>query len=177
MSSFATKYYKDTLVCYSFSKALSLPGERIGYVLVPNEVSEAKSVYAAVCGAGRALGYVCAPSMFQFVVAECADMTSDISVYEKNRNILYSSLTEYGYDCVKPDGAFYLFVKALEAYASCFCEWSNIYYLLLVPIDSFGVKGYVRIAYCVAPETIKNRFRLLKAWRKNTRNKYRNRLR
>lgn len=152
---FVTKYYKDTLVCYSFSKALSLPGERIGYVLVPNEVSEAKSVYAAVCGAGRALGYVCAPSMFQFVVAECADMTSDISVYEKNRNILYSSLTEYGYDCVKPDGAFYLFVKALEADASSFCERAKKYELLLVPSDSFGVKGYVRIAYCVAPETIK----------------------
>lgn len=151
---FVTKYYANTLVCYSFSKALSLPGERIGYVLVPDEVSEAKAVYAAVCGAGRALGYVCAPSLAQFVVAKCASLTADVSVYEKNRDLLYSSLTEYGYDCVRPDGAFYLFVKALEEDAGSFCERAKKYELLLVPSDSFGVAGYVRIAYCVATDTI-----------------------
>lgn len=151
---FVTKYYANTLVCYSFSKALSLPGERIGYVLVPDEVSEAKAVYAAVCGAGRALGYVCAPSLAQFVVAKCASLTADVSVYEKNRDLLYSSLTEYGYDCVRPDGAFYLFVKALEEDAGSFCERAKKYELLLVPSDSFGVAGYVRIAYCVATNTI-----------------------
>ena len=151
---FVTKYYANTLVCYSFSKALSLPGERIGYVLVPDEVSEAKAVYAAVCGAARALGYVCAPSLAQFVVAKCASLTADVSVYEKNRDLLYSSLTEYGYDCVRPDGAFYLFVKALEEDAGSFCERAKKYELLLVPSDSFGVAGYVRIAYCVATNTI-----------------------
>lgn len=160
---FITKYYKDTLVCYSFSKALSLPGERIGYVLVPDEVTESKSVYAAICGAGRALGYVCAPSLAQFVVAKCASLTSDLSVYERNRELLYSSLTEYGYDCVRPDGAFYLFVKALEEDAASFCERAKKHELLLVPSDSFGVKGYVRIAYCVATDTIERALPAFKA--------------
>ncbi len=160
---FVTKYYKNTLVCYSFSKALSLPGERIGYIIVPDEVSEAKSVYAAVCGAGRALGYVCAPSLAQFVVSKCASLTADLSVYERNRELLYSSLTEYGYECVRPDGAFYLFVKALEEDATSFCERAKGYELLLVPSDSFGVKGYVRIAYCVATATINRALPAFKA--------------
>lgn len=141
--------YKDTLVCYSYSKSLSLPGERIGYIAVCEEMETAAAVYAAVCGAGRALGYVCAPSLFQLVAAACVEETSDISEYEKNRDLLCSSLTSYGYTCVKPDGAFYLFVKAMEADAGAFCERAKKKELLLVPADSFGCPGYVRISYCV----------------------------
>ena len=149
-------YYENTLVCYSFSKSLSLPGERIGYILISNQMKQAKDVYAAVCGAGRALGYVCAPSLFQRVVARCIGQTGDISVYKKNRDILLAGLTECGYSCAKPDGAFYLFVKALEEDANAFCEKAKKYELLLVPGDDFGCKGYVRISYCVSTEQIEN---------------------
>lgn len=149
-------YYANTLVCYSFSKSLSLPGERIGYIVVSNRMKQAKEVYAAVCGAGRALGYVCAPSLFQRVAARCVGQTSDISVYKKNRDLLLAGLTEYGYTCAKPDGAFYLFVKALEEDANAFCEKAKKYELLLVPGDDFGCKGYVRISYCVSTEQIEN---------------------
>ena len=107
-------YYKNTLVCYSYSKSLSLPGERIGYIAVCPEMEEAKSIYLAVCGAGRSLGYVCAPSLMQQVIAECLDAKVNVEAYKKNRDLLYDNLTAYGYECVKPDGAFYLFVKALE---------------------------------------------------------------
>lgn len=149
-------YYENTLVCYSFSKSLSLPGERIGYILVSNQMKQAEDVYAAVCGAGRALGYVCAPSLFQRVAARCIGQTGDISVYKKNRDILLEGLTEYGFSCAKPDGAFYLFVKALEEDANAFCEKAKKYELLLVPGDDFGCKGYVRVSYCVSTEQIKN---------------------
>lgn len=108
---FVPNYYDDTIVCYSYSKSLSLPGERIGYVLVPPKAADSADLYAAVCGAGRALGYVCAPSLFQRVAARCADLTSDIAVYRTNRDLLYSGLTEMGYTCVKPEGAFYLFPR------------------------------------------------------------------
>lgn len=151
---YAMNYYENTLVCYSYSKALSLPGERIGYIAVNPDMVCAKEVYAAVCGAGRILGFVCAPALFQRVVAACVDKTADISVYKKNRDTFYAALTEYGYDVIKPDGAFYLFMKSLEADAVSFCERAKKYELLLVPGDDFGVKGYVRVAYCVAPETI-----------------------
>lgn len=147
-------YYDNTLVGYSFSKSLSLPGERIGYIVVSNKMKNAKDVYAAVCGAGRALGYVCAPSLFQRVAARCIGQTSDISVYKKNRDLLYQNLTKYGYHCVKPDGAFYLFVKAMEKDANAFCERAKKYELLLVPGDDFGCPGYVRISYCVTTEQI-----------------------
>ena len=147
-------YYKNTFVCYSYSKALSLPGERIGYVAVSNEMEEEKAIYAAVCGAGRALGYVCAPSLFQRVVAECVEETADLSVYKRNRELLSGKLTEYGYHCVRPDGAFYLFVKALEPDAYAFYEKAKKYELLLVPGDDFGCPGYVRIAYCVKTSQI-----------------------
>ena len=110
---YVTKYYENTLVCYSYSKSLSLPGERIGFVLVPDEAYESKCLYAAICGAGRALGYVCAPSLFQKVVARCVGATGDIQAYRKNRDLLYDGLTRIGYECFKPDGAFYMFVKAL----------------------------------------------------------------
>ena len=147
-------YYKDTLVCYSYSKSLSLPGERIGYIFVSPQAKDAGELYLAVCGAGRALGYVCAPSLFQKVIARCQGMTSDVSVYEKNRNTLLSALTSYGFKCVRPEGAFYLFVRSPEADANAFCERAKAYDLLLVPGDDFGCKGYVRIAYCVSPAMI-----------------------
>ena len=148
------KYYRNTIICYSYSKSLSLPGERIGYICVSDKMEDWKTHYAAVCGAGRALGYVCATTLFQFLAAKCVDKTSDVSVYKKNRDMLYGALTEYGYECVHPDGAFYLFMKALEDDAYAFCEKAKKYELLLVPGDDFGCPGYVRIAYCVKPETI-----------------------
>lgn len=147
-------YYKDTLVCYSYSKSLSLPGERIGYIFVSPQAKDAAALFLAVCGAGRALGYVCAPSLFQKVIARCQGMTSDVSVYEKNRNTLLSALTSYGFTCVRPDGAFYLFVRSPEPDANAFCEKAKQYDLLLVPGDDFGCAGYVRIAYCVSPAMI-----------------------
>lgn len=147
-------YYKDTLVCYSYSKSLSLPGERIGYIFVSPQAKDAAALFLAVCGAGRALGYVCAPSLFQKVIARCQGMTSDVSVYEKNRNTLLSALTSYGFTCVRPDGAFYLFMRSPEPDANSFCEKAKQYDLLLVPGDDFGCAGYVRIAYCVSPAMI-----------------------
>ena len=148
-------YYKDTIVCYSYSKALSLPGERIGYIAVNPEAYEAQNIYYAVCGAGRSQGYVCAPSLFQRVIADNINATGDIEQYKKNRDLLYNSLVEYGYDCVKPQGAFYLFVKAPEADANAFSNKAKQLGLLLVPSDTFGVKGYVRISYCVSYDMIK----------------------
>ena len=155
--------YDDTIVCYSFSKSLSLPGERIGYIVVSNRMEGARDVYAAVCGSGRALGFVCAPSTMQRVVSRCLGMTSDISVYKTNRDLLYKNLTSYGYECVYPDGAFYLFVKAPEEDAGAFCERAKKYELLLVPSDSFGCPGYVRISYCVSTEMIKRSLPAFKA--------------
>ena len=148
-------YYQNTLVCYSWSKSLSLPGERIGYIAVSPEMPDWQAVYAAVCGAGRSLGYVCAPSLLQRVVAACIGKTSDTSVYKANRDLFYEALTSYGYDVIRPDGAFYLFVRSLEEDAYAFCERAKKYELLFVPGDDFGRAGYVRIAYCVAPETIR----------------------
>ena len=153
---YLTKYYKDTIVCYSYSKSLSLPGERIGYILVPDEVTDAKDIYAAVCGAGRALGYVCAPSLAQHVIASCTGMVSDLNVYKLNRDLLIDNLTEFGFTCIHPDGAFYLFMKSPIADAGAFCEKAKDFDLLLVPADSFGTPGFVRIAYCVSTEMIRN---------------------
>lgn len=149
-------YYDNCLVCYSYSKALSLPGERIGYIAVNPKAENSKELYAAVCGAGRSLGYVCAPSLFQKVIAKCADCECDIKAYKENRDLLFNALTSFGYECVKPDGAFYLFVKALEQDAYKFFERAKSHELLVVPCDDFGVKGYVRIAYCVDKKTIEN---------------------
>lgn len=148
------KYYDNTVVCYSFSKSLSLPGERIGYIFVPSKVTNADKLYAAVCGAGRALGFVCAPSLLQWTVAENLGKTSDISVYDKNRSLLFQALTAYGYTVCPPDGAFYLFVKAPTQDASEFCERAKKYEILIVPGDDFGFEGYVRICYCVSTEMI-----------------------
>ena len=155
---FVTKYYANTLVCYSYSKSLSLPGERIGYILVPQEAYESKALYAAVAGAGRSLGYVCAPSMMQKVIARCQGQTGDISAYKKNRDLLYEGLTKIGYECFKPQGAFYMFVKALEEDANAFCERAKAEDVLIVPGDGFGCPGYVRISYCVDEAMIKRSF-------------------
>ena len=141
-------YYDNTLVCYSYSKSLSLPGERIGYIAVSPKMADGTNIYLAVCGAGRSLGYVCAPSLFQQVIARCIDAKVNVEAYKENRDILYDNLTAYGYECVKPDGAFYLFVKALEDDAYKFFERAKKHEILVVPCDDFGVSGYVRIAYC-----------------------------
>ena len=151
---FLPNLYPDTVVCYSYSKSLSLPGERIGYIAIAPDMTAGKEIYAAVCGAGRALGYVCAPSLFQKVVAKCVDARPDIAAYERNRNLIYGALTEMGYTCVRPDGAFYLFVRSLEADANAFSDRAKNYGLLIVPGDSFGAPGYVRISYCVSHDMI-----------------------
>ena len=156
------RYYDDCLVCYSYSKSLSLPGERIGYIAVNPRMENAKGVYAAVCGAGRALGFVCAPALFQRVAAACDGMTADLSIYKRNRDLLYNALTEYGFTCIYPDGAFYLFVKAAEADAKAFCEKARKYELLFVAGDDFGYPGWVRIAYCVQTEQIERALPLFK---------------
>ncbi len=153
---YVTKYYNDTFVCYSYSKSLSLPGERIGYIIVPDEMADSKRVMAAVNGAGRALGFVCAPVLFQRAVAMCADVPSDIEAYARNRDLLYNGLTELGYECVRPQGAFYLFVKSPEKSGDAgeFSDRAKKHDVLVVPSDSFGCPGYVRISYCVAEKTI-----------------------
>lgn len=157
------KYYANTVVCYSYSKSLSLPGERIGYIFIPESAKDSKKLYAAVCGAGRALGFVCAPSLMQYTVAECTDVLPDVSAYKKNRDLLFGALTDYGYEAVPPDGAFYLFVKSPESDANVFCEKAKKYELLLVPSDDFGCGGYVRISYCVTAEQIEKSLPAFKA--------------
>ena len=147
--------YRDTIVCYSFSKSLSLPGERIGYVLVPEEVTQGDDVYAAVAGAGRSLGYVCAPSLFQQVTSICCHMTSDLKIYEENARLFVSALREMGYHVVEPGGAFYLFPRSLEPDDAAFSERAKQFDLLIVPGASFGAPGHVRISYCVQTDTIR----------------------
>ncbi|MDY6052992.1 MAG: pyridoxal phosphate-dependent aminotransferase [Anaerovibrio sp.] len=149
------KYYKNTLVCYSWSKSLSLPGERIGYIVVPDEVADFGKVYGAIAGAARVLTHVNASSLFQRVVARCVDEPSDIAAYERNGNLLYDGLIEAGFECLKPQGAFYLFPKALEEDDQAFCERAKKYDLLLVPGSDFGCPGYFRAAYCIKEDTIR----------------------
>ena len=156
-------YYNNTLVCYSFSKSLSLPGERIGYIAVSPSMEECENIYLAICGAGRSLGYVCAPSLFQQVIARAIDAKVNIEAYKENRDLLYDNLTKYGYECVKPDGAFYLFVKALEEDAYKFYEKAKKHEILVVPCDDFGVKGYVRIAYCTDKSRVEGALPAFKA--------------
>ncbi len=153
---YLTKYYDNTLVCYSFSKSLSLPGERIGYILVSQTAKDAENVYAAVCGAGRSLGFVCAPSLFQKLIPACLGKTADVEIYKQNRNTLYNFLTKKGFTLSKPQGAFYLFMKSPDADTNAFCEKAKEFELLLVPGEDFGVADYVRISYCVSPEMIEN---------------------
>lgn len=151
---FVTNYYDNSLVCYSYSKSLSMPGERIGYIAVNPQAYAQRKLYAAICGAGRQLGYVCAPALFQRVAAECDGLTADLSVYKTNRDLLYGGLTELGFTCIYPDGAFYLFMKTPEQDAYAFAERAKKYELLLVPGDDFGCPGFVRIAYCVQTDRI-----------------------
>ena len=146
--------YKNTIITTSYSKSLSIPGERIGYIAVSPEAVGARDLFYSVCGAGRSMGYVCAPSLFQKAAALCDTLPCDISAYDKNRKLLYNSLSEIGYQCLLPEGAFYLFVKSLEPDAKAFCMKAREEELLLVPSDSFGVEGWVRIAYCTSYEQI-----------------------
>ncbi|HHU84731.1 MAG TPA: pyridoxal phosphate-dependent aminotransferase [Clostridiales bacterium] len=152
---FVPNFYDNTIVCYSYSKSLSLPGERIGYALIPSKCTDATDLYNAIAGAARICGYVCAPSLMQYVVGACASEKPDISAYKRNRDLLYNSLTEMGYECAYPAGAFYLFIKAPNGNAGEFSEIAKKYNLLLVPGDSFECPTYLRAAYCVDYEMIK----------------------
>ena len=149
-------YYKDTIICYSYSKSLSIPGERIGYVLIPNHVSEFHSVHSAVAGALRALGHVCAPSLMQRMIIECADILPDTATYEKNSTLIFEGLTKIGYHCAKSDGAFYLFFEA--PFGMSAKEFSDLakekYNVLIVPGDGFGCPNYLRLSYCVNTERL-----------------------
>ena len=151
---FIMNYYKRSIVCYSYSKVLSLPGERIGYIAVNNQAEEFEDIYAGVLGAGRALGFVCAPALFQRLVARCRGVTSDISIYKDNRDRLIEKLSAFGFEFAKPDGAFYLFVKSPSNSAKEFAERAKKYEILLVAGDDFGCGEYVRLSYCVSPEMI-----------------------
>ncbi len=147
-------FYDNTIVCNSFSKTLSLAGERVGFILVPEKVSEWRDVYAAIGGAGRALGYINLGSMFQFLLPACLGETADLSVYAKNREIMVNALTEYGFEMASPDGAFYLFLKAPGGDDVAFCQKAREFELLFVPGSAFYYPGYVRAAYCLDTDTI-----------------------
>ena len=151
---FIPNIYPNTIVCYSYSKSLSLPGERIGNIYVPRQAEDAQALYAAVAGASRANGHVCAPSLWQKVIARCAHLRPDLESYDRNRRALYEGLTKMGYEMAKPDGAFYLFIKAPGGDANAFSEKAKQKDLLLVPGDVFGCPGYFRICYCVSYEMI-----------------------
>ena len=152
---YLTKYYANTIVGYSYSKSLSLPGERIGYLVIPDEVDDAANVKTAANIANSILGFVNAPSLQQLAVAKCLDESTDLSIYDQNRKMLYEALTEYGYECVKPEGAFYLWVKTPEPDDAAFVAKAKEFHVLVVPGFSYQCPGYVRIAYCVDPEMIK----------------------
>lgn len=161
---FIPTLYKNTIVCYSYSKSLSLPGERIGYVYVPGFAEDSAAVYAAVSGAARIMGHVCPPTLLQKVIERCAEERPDLAAYDENRNLLYNSLTEMGYACAKPDGAFYLFVKAPNGDANAFSEKAKLEHnLLVVPADGFGCPGFFRLSYCVANDMIKRSLPAFKA--------------
>ena len=156
--------YKNTIVCYSYSKSLSLPGERIGYVYVPGFADDADAVYASIAGAARIMGHVCPPTLMQKVIEYCAEERPDLVAYDENRNLLYNSLREMGYECAKPDGAFYLFVKAPNGDANAFSEKAKLEHnLLVVPADGFGCPGYFRLSYCVANDMIQRSLPAFKA--------------
>jgi len=161
---FIPTIYPNTIVCYSYSKSLSLPGERIGYVYVPAFAADSAAVYAAVAGAARAMGHVCPPTLMQLVIARCADEMPDLAAYDENRTLLYNALTEMGYSCAKPDGAFYLFVKAPNGDANAFSQKAKLEHnLLVVPGDGFGCPGYLRLSYCVSNEMIRRSLPAFKA--------------
>ena len=151
---FIPSIYDNTIVCYSYSKSLSLPGERIGYVYVPEKAADSKALYAAVAGSSRIAGHVCAPSLLQKVITRCAHLRPDLEAYDNNRRMLFDALTSYGYEMAKPDGAFYLFIKAPGGNAEAFSERAKEKDLLVVPGTDFGCPGYFRICYCVKPSMI-----------------------
>jgi len=151
---YVTKYYENTVVCYSYSKSLSLPGERIGYLLIPDELEDSQQVFAAATIANRVLGCVNAPSLMQRVIKRCVDEAVNVAAYDRNRNLLYNSLMEYGFQCIKPQGAFYLFLKSPEEDEKRFCDVCKEQHILVVPGSSFACPGYVRISYCVSYEQI-----------------------
>ncbi|MFV0517974.1 MAG: pyridoxal phosphate-dependent aminotransferase [Aminipila sp.] len=151
---YVTKYYPNTIVGYSYSKSLSLPGERIGYLVMPTELSDFENIINAATTANRILGFVNAPSIMQRTVAKCIDSAVDVNIYNKNRETLYNGLTEMGYECIKPEGAFYLFVKSPIEDESKFCAMAKEHRVLIVPGSSFACPGYIRMAYCVSYETI-----------------------
>lgn len=151
---FLPKLYPDTVVCYSYSKSLSLPGERIGYVYVPRQAQEHDALYAAICGAARVSGHVCAPSLWQKVIARCAHLRPDLAQYDHNRRLLWQGLTAMGYETARPDGAFYLFVKAPNGSAKAFSELAKKQDVLVVPGDDFGCPEYFRLCYCVSADCI-----------------------
>lgn len=153
---YLTKYYNNTVVGYSYSKSLSLPGERIGYLVIPDEADGSEELISAATIANRTLGCVNAPSLIQKVVAKCVDAKTDLAAYDKNRQALYNGLKECGFECIKPQGAFYLFVKSPVEDEKAFCEAGKKYNILMVPGSSFACPGYVRLAYCVSYETIVN---------------------
>ena len=153
---YLTKYYANTIVGYSYSKSLSLPGERIGYLVIPDEADGSEELIAAAAIANRTIGCVNAPSLIQKVIAKCVDAEADVAAYDKNRLALYNGLKELGFECIKPQGAFYLFVKSPVADEKAFCEAGKKYNILMVPGSSFACPGYVRLAYCVSYETIVN---------------------
>jgi aspartate aminotransferase len=168
-SPYISKYYDNTLSCYSYSKSLSLPGERIGYVAV-NPAAVDADLIVSMCGQiSRGIGHNCPASLIQLAVAEVVDMTSDMSVYETNMNLIYNKLVELGFTCVKPGGTFYIFPKALEEDAKVFCQKALKYDLILVPGDSFGCPGYFRMAYCIATEKVQ---RSLVAFEKFVKSEY-----
>lgn len=160
---FVPTIYPHTIVCYSYSKSLSLPGERIGYIYVPQTAADSKALYAAVAGAARSAGHVCTPSLWQKVIARCANLRPDLDAYDRNRRALYEGLTAMGYEMAKPDGAFYLFIKAPGGDANAFSEKAKQKDLLLVPGDGFGCPGYFRICYCVSFEMIQRSLPVFKA--------------
>ena len=153
---YISNYYKNTLIVYSFSKSLSLPGERIGYVVVPNEIEDKQELFEAITISNRIIGCVNAPSLIQRAISHCLNLKIDIEVYNKNRILLYEILTRNGFECIKPEGAFYMFVKSPMEDDKAFCEIAKKYNILMVPGSSFCCKGYVRLAYCVSYDTIKN---------------------
>ena len=153
---YLTKYYHNTIVGYSYSKSLSLPGERIGYLVIPDEADDSETIRGAANVANRILGFVNAPSLFQRVIAKCLDAKADLEYYNRNRKVLYEGLTQMGFSCVKPEGAFYLWMKSPIEDDKAFCEAAKKYQLIIVPGSSFGGPGYVRLAYCVAYDTICN---------------------
>ena len=155
--------YANTIVCYSYSKSLSLPGERIGYIYVPQQAADSGAIYAAIAGAARAGGHVCAPSLMQHVIARCTGLRPDLAAYDRNRKTLYNALTEMGYEMAKPDGAFYLFIKAPGGDANAFSQKAMKKDLLLVPGDDFGCPGYFRICYCVGHDMILRSLPVFKA--------------